>query len=156
MVDQATVNVGHNGRGKPVGVGRSVSGLAHDVIALAELQVQLLAVDLRDSRARAVLPVALLVSGVLLALGAMPVLLLGIGWLLVRQAGWTEGAAFLTVGGGAILLAAAIAWIGSRKLQSAIEVLARSCGELSENVQWLKQTLNRPPGHRTQADAGAG
>jgi uncharacterized membrane protein YqjE len=156
MVDQATtMNVNHNGRGKPAGVGRSVSGLAHDVITLAELQAQLLAVDLRDSRSRAALPVALLISGVLLALGTVPVLLLGIGWLLVMHAGWTEGTAFLTVGGSAIVLAAAITWIGSQRLRSAITVLTRSCQELSENIQWLKQTLKRPPGHhRTKADAG--
>lgn len=151
MVDQATVKAEHNGRGKPAGVGRSVSGLAHDVIELAELQAQLLALDLRDSGSRAAPPVALLVSAVLLALGSMPVLLLGIGWLLVRQAGWTEGAAFLSVGGGAVLLAAATAWIGSRRLQSAITILTRSTQELSENIQWLKQTLKRPPGrHETR------
>jgi hypothetical protein len=154
MVDQATLNAEHNGRGQPAGVGRSVSGLAHDVIVLAELQTQLLALDLRDSGSRAALPLALLVSAVLLALGSMPVLLLGIGWLLVRQAGWTEGAAFLNVGGGAVLLAAATAWIGSRRLQSAVTILARSTQELSENIQWLKQTLKCPPGHQRAQTPG--
>lgn len=80
MLDQKNMN-GQRGQTSPAGgVKKNLAGLTHDLISLAELQAQLVAVDLRDSYSRSVVPAVLVVTALLLALGAMPVILLGIGW----------------------------------------------------------------------------
>ena len=52
MVHQATINGRHTAYGGPR-MGRSLAGLGHDVLTLAELQARLLAVDLSEGRTRA-------------------------------------------------------------------------------------------------------
>ncbi|MFG0295581.1 MAG: phage holin family protein [Maioricimonas sp. JB045] len=143
MLDQKNMN-GQRGQTSPAGgVKKNLAGLTHDLISLAELQAQLVAVDLRDSYSRSVVPAVLVVTALLLALGAMPVILLGIGWALVNLAGFGEGAAFLLVSLTAVGLAAATGWWGVQKLKASLGVLTRSRRELSENVWWIKQALLR-------------
>lgn len=142
MPDQTTMNGRHRVAASPAaGVGRNVAGLIHDLISLAELQSQLVAVDVREGTSKSLLPIGLIVGSVLLALGTMPVVLLGIGWALVNQAGFSEGMAFLVVSVCALIAAAGAAWWGVRKLQSALAVLSRSRHELSENIRWIKLAL---------------
>jgi uncharacterized membrane protein YqjE len=134
-------------------MGRSLAGLGHDVLTLAELQARLLAVDLSEGRTRAVRAAALLVGGLLLAIGTVPVLLLGLGWLLIRQFQWSEAAAFLTTSGLAACAACALAAFGWKRLQTSLAVLTRSRRELRENIEWLKQALalhaHKPPPGRS-------
>lgn len=140
MVGQATMNGRQTGTRQ---VTRNVSELAHDVITLAELQAQLLACDLRDGKSRAIGPIVSMAAGLILALGTMPVLLMGIGWLLVNHAGWSEGAALLVAGGGGLVVSGGLAWFGWRRLKAALAIIARSRNELAENIRWLKGTLKR-------------
>ena len=96
MLDQTTMN-GRRSKSPAKRMGRSMAGLLHDLITLAELQTQLVAVDLKEGTGRSIVPIVLIVGAVLLTLGTMPVILLGIGWALVNLAGFSEGAAFLLV-----------------------------------------------------------
>ncbi|REJ86623.1 MAG: hypothetical protein DWQ34_27000 [Planctomycetota bacterium] len=138
MVGQASINGKRTGARQ---VSRNLSGLAHDVITLAELQAQLVACDLREGKAQAIGPIVVIVAGLLLALGTMPVLLLGLGWLLVNHAEWTESAAFLTAGGAGLAVAGLLAWFGWKKLKAALSTFTRSQQEFARNVDWVKSAL---------------
>jgi hypothetical protein len=120
-----------------------VADLAHDLVTLAELQGQLLATDLRDGARQAKTPAVLLVVAPVLALSALPVLLLGCARLLANGAGWSESASLLTVGAIALALAAVLGWLGWARLQKALSVVTRSREEFTENVRWLKAALSR-------------
>lgn len=72
-------------------VGSNLAGLTHDLITLGELQLQLIGVDLREGLSKGLLPGFVIFSAVLLALGTMPVILLGIGWSLHNLAGFSIG-----------------------------------------------------------------
>ncbi|QDU37173.1 hypothetical protein Mal4_14820 [Maioricimonas rarisocia] len=143
MLDQTTMNGVRADTSPAGGVKKNLAGLTHDLISLAELQAQLVAVDMRESYSRSVVPAILIVGALLLALGAMPVILLGIGWALVNLAGFGEGAAFLLVSVVAIGIAGLAGWWGVQKLKTAFQVLTRSRQEFAENVWWVKQALLR-------------
>lgn len=122
-------------------VGSNLAGLTHDLMTLAELQCQLVAVDLRDGLSKSLIPVVMIIGAILLALGTMPVILLGIGWSLVTSAGLSIGITFLLVSLAALILAGLVAWWGSTQLIQALSVLKRSQNELRENIRWVKQAL---------------
>lgn len=144
MPSQTKMNGRSVAQSPAAGVGRNLAGLNHDLITLGELQAQLLAVDLRDAGSASLLPVILLTLALLIALGTMPVVLLGIGWVLVNVAGLGEGAAFLVVSAVALGTVAALSWWSWRELSAAVGILKRSQQELKENVRWIKQVLLKP------------
>lgn len=141
MSDQETMN-GTTAKRSPVpNVGRNLAGMTHDLISLTELQCQLVAVDLEEATSKSLLPVILIAVAILLALGTMPVALLGIGWAFVTLGGYSEGTVFLMVSLVALVVAGGIGWLGVIQLRSAVAVMKRSQRELKENVRWVKQAL---------------
>ncbi len=141
MPDQTKMN-GHPAKESPAaGVGQNLTGLAHDLIALIELQCQLVAVDLRAAKRQSLIPIVMIAGAALLALGTMPVILLGIGWALVNQLGFSFGAAFASVCLSALVVAWGTGHWGWTKLKSTCHVLRRSQQELTENVQSVKRAL---------------
>jgi hypothetical protein len=142
MVDQETLD---RANGHASSVTRNVADLTHDLVALAELQGQLLSADVREGTAKSRGAAALLAGAPVLALSATPVLLLGLARLLETRAGWSETASLLTVGGTAVLLAALLGWFGWKQLRKAVSVMTRSKEEFAENVRWLKAALSRGP-----------
>lgn len=151
MAGQTQVNGSTNRRGAGVAFRENVSDLIHDVIELGELQTRLLMIDLSATSRGSMLAVAIGAAALVLALGSVPVLLLGIGWALVQFAEWTQTAAFAATGVGALVLAAVLAWLAWRKLNNAISKLSRSRDEFATNVAWIKDALkhnsspSRPP-----------
>lgn len=140
MVDQAKVN-GHAAQERE-SVTRNVADLAHDVITLAELQCRLLGADLREGAGKSRMPAVMLVTAPILALAALPVILFGCARGLMMATGWSEAAALVTVGGGALLLAGVLGWIGWSRLRSATRILSRSKREFTENLHWIKTALS--------------
>jgi hypothetical protein len=125
------------------GVRNGVGELLHDVVSLSELQAQLLAVDAKESVDKAKLPIGLLVGGVTLALGAVPVLLLALGEALYLWLDWERPLAYLVsslvgLGLGGIMLYLAVQQAGA-----VIAVFDRSRVELAENIRWIKYALTR-------------
>lgn len=143
MVTQTTMNGNSNPH-----VGENLAGLAHDVANLAELQIQLLAVDLRDARSQAGPAAVFLGAGAVAALGAVPVLLMGLGYLLVEWAEWSAAAALLTVSLIAIVGGLTVLYLGWKRLMSAAGTLQRSKSELVETLHWLKESLK--PNHHEE------
>jgi len=125
------------------GVRNGVGELLHDVVSLAELQTQLLAVDARESVDKAKTPIVLLGVGIAVGLGAVPVLLLSLAEALVSLLDWDRALAYLVSG----LIGAAIAggavYAGLQQFGAVFAVFDRSRVELSENVRWIKYALTR-------------
>ncbi|HWE37593.1 MAG TPA: phage holin family protein [Isosphaeraceae bacterium] len=147
MADQATVNVG-NGRGVPINapteaVVGGVADFGNDLATLVELQAKLIAIDLKVAVDRATMPLVVAAVGAVLALGALPVVLLGVAELLVQYAGLPRGWAYLLVGGLAIVLAAVAAWLMLPRLKASLESFRRSREELTRNVSWIRTVLVR-------------
>jgi len=124
-------------------VREGVGDLLHDIMSLGELQAQLLEVDARESLQKARTPVAMLVAGAVIALGAVPVLLIAVAEGLHELAAWDRWVSYLTSGvigaaGGGLLM-----WLAGRQSAEFIAVFKRSRNELAENIRWIKYALTR-------------
>lgn len=143
MVDQTKMNGQQRKTSPAVGMGRNLADLSHDLLTLVELQCQLLFVDIAEGKSKSILPLILIVSGCLLALAALPVLLLAFGWMLVNLGELSQHAAFFIVSLSAIALAGGAVWGGFKLLSRAMAVLGRSRQEMRENLEWIKFALKQ-------------
>ena len=75
-------------------VATSFSELTHDAIELAELQAQLLALDLKETSESTKVSLTLGVVGTCLLLGSIPVALIALAELLIEQLDWSRAAGF--------------------------------------------------------------
>lgn len=142
MADQAQMN-GNKSAAKAVSAATSsLSGLAHDIFALAELQFELLAEDAREALANAKRPFVLMGAAFVVLLAALPVALIGIGWLL-SLTGMHVGFAILITAGVAMIAAGIIGSIAWKRLQSATATFRRSADEFRANIAWVKRNLSR-------------
>lgn len=138
MADQTQVDNRANGAAD---FGENVSGFAHDVTSLVELQVRLLAVDLRDAKRRSGPAIGLVLGGVVLLLGCVPVLLFAAAHVLIEFAGWPASGAYAAAAVTGLVVGGALGYAGWKKLMTAAGTLARSREELTETLQWLKRAL---------------
>jgi hypothetical protein len=124
-------------------VAQSSAEFIHDLVTLAELQVQLVAIDGKQGLTRLVAPVAGVLFGAILALGCVPVALATIALVLAETTDLSAARSFaLVVGVGgavALVLIAACTWLLKRSLQ----MFARSQREWQQNIRWFKETLRR-------------
>jgi hypothetical protein len=133
-----------NGNGRsaaPRAVMENLGEFVHDVVTLSELQAKLLVADLKDFRSGATIPAGLMALAAIVTLGTMPVLLMGVAWMLVNYAGWAEGWAFLAAAAIGLVTAAvvgAVGWLLFRRQWAALE---RSQVELERNITWIKSVL---------------
>ncbi len=124
------------------GVFGNLGELASDVTTLAELQAKLAVADLKVSAGRATFPVALLVIGLGLFLGAIPVAFIGMAELLADGLGLVhKGWAYLIVAGIAVAVTVILTLIGWPALSRSFESLGRSRDELARNVAWIKSVI---------------
>jgi glycerol uptake facilitator-like aquaporin len=151
MVDQASLNEpGWPGpslykrqESAAAGVRDGVGDLLHDVVSLSELQVQLLAVDARESVDKAKTPIGLLVAGIALALGAVPVLLLSLAEALTLWLGWERALSYLVSGLAGAVIAGILLYLAWQQMGAVLAVFDRSRVELAENIRWIKYALTR-------------
>ncbi|MCA9154751.1 MAG: phage holin family protein [Planctomycetales bacterium] len=150
MASQTTLNrnsadrIHANGHSATGGVQQNVSALAHDLITLCELQFQLLMWDIKDGKSRVVKAAIMLGIAGVLALGALPVLVMASGYGL--RAAWDDlplWAAMLIPAATLICIAGIMAWIGANKISQATDVFQRTQSEMTENVKWVKAALRR-------------
>ncbi len=144
MANQAAMSgVQGNGAEPTRTMANNMSGFASDIATLAELQTKLLVTDLKESAERLVWPVVLAAVGVSFVFSCFPILLVALAYLFVEAGGMYRGWAFLLSGvlglvlGGAILVPA---WL---LLRGSFRSLERTRKELSENIRWVKQALQR-------------
>jgi hypothetical protein len=144
MVDQAQINE-TNSRDElpPQAVARSTAEFLHDVATLAELQGRLVVIDFREGTAKLLTPVILLVIGIAVALGCVPIALVALATTLMEFARLSAAASFgiaLLVG---LLLAGVLTAVSIGALKRSLNMFERSLYEWSRNVKWVKDTLRR-------------
>lgn len=152
MVDQANVRDRTNGRraaeeestlrrtGNAV---QMAANLLHNVVCLAQLQLRLMAVDLKQVGARLTAPIAALGIGLLLAVGSIPVALIGIAFLLTDLAHLSRVAAVWITFGVAIVIGLALVGCSVWWFRRLPHVFDSSRDELAQNVERVKEMLRR-------------
>lgn len=122
-------------------VATSFSGLAHDVVELAELQAQLLSLDVKSTSRNARAAFVLTIVGASFLLSAISVGLFALAAVLVEQLDWSQSAADLVAAVIGIILGGAALAAAWRLWQSGFGSLKRSRDELTRNIAWIKASL---------------
>ncbi len=120
----------------------SFSGLARDVVELAELQGQLAGLDAATAWRRMRGGLVLAIIGGCTLLGCVPVVLAVGSAALVEFAGWTWTAGLALTGGCGLLIAVIVLAVAYGKLKTTLQPFNRSRDELSSNLAWLKSKLD--------------
>jgi hypothetical protein len=144
MVDQAQVNP-NIGRTElpPRAVARSTAEFLHDVTTLVELQGKLTLLDLREGVAKLLVPAGLVLVGIAVGLGCVPIALAALALTLSTYTTLPPPACFgiaLAVG---IILAAALTIPSLMALKHGVRMFDRSFYEWGRNRKWIKDTLKR-------------
>lgn len=117
-----------------------------DVADLAQLQLQLLAVDGREAGRRGIGAMLLLgVAGCLL-IATVTVGLLGFGWVLHEMAGWPIGWSLLAMAAVACLITAAVLGLAYLSIKKAASALQETSAEFAENLSWIRAAMGTPRG----------
>lgn len=124
------------------GMRQSASILAQDALRLADLQLQLLGLDVAEFWQRARFGLVFCISGIAVMLGALPVMLLAFAEWLQLNTTLTSAGSRGIVAGTALILAGLGLWISVRQLTRAGESLQRSQAELRTNMAWLRSVIN--------------
>ncbi|QDT90234.1 hypothetical protein Pan161_18840 [Gimesia algae] len=125
--------------------------LGADLLALGELQVELLSVDTRDAMRESVIPVVFMALGLGLCIGAFPVLLLACSWWLSNTFEFTLASSMLTVAVSGLCIAAGLLFYAWRGLLKSLSIVQRSGRELRSNIQWIKTIISQK--HRNRQNA---
>ena len=118
--------------------------LVYDIVALADLQLQLFRADGQEMARKAAPKLILAAVGVVIAASSLPLLMVGLAYALVELAGFPIWAAMLSSAVIGIIIGAIAVVVGIKRLQPLSGIWQRSTGELRENVEFLKETLKRP------------
>jgi hypothetical protein len=122
---------------------RGVSGFAHDVLILAELQAQLFVVDVQLCGKRLLAPGLVVLCGVALGLACFPIALAALALLLVQVLEISYAVGFLLAVAVGAALSALLCVVGWLELREPVAVLRRSRRELVRNLRWLKKVIER-------------
>lgn len=127
------------------------AGIRHifsDIADLADLQMQLLAVDGQEAARRGVAAVIWLsIAGVLLV-SSTTVLLFSLGWILHETLEWPVGLSLLAVAGAAMLTIGLVLFFAYLALKRAVGAMGETGAEFAENLRWLKAVLASPDSPR--------
>jgi Putative Actinobacterial Holin-X, holin superfamily III len=143
MVHQAEVNTNGKAKAAERNVAASFTDLAHNAIELAELQAKLLKLDAQAASRNGGMSFAMLIVGVVLLLGCMPVALVALGEVFIAQWDWTRAAAYGAAAAIGIVLSAGAVAMAWYRLRAALAALERSRCELARNIAWIKWNLKR-------------
>src|SRR6266480_4666371 len=110
-------------------VATSFSGLAHDVIELGELQVQLFGHDVKSTAKKTRTSLVLGVVAACVLLGAVPVLLIAIGEFIAEQSGWPQSAGLAIAAVIGIVTSGALLAAAWNRLSAGLSSMQRSRDE---------------------------
>src|SRR4029078_11006420 len=114
MAYQASVNGGSRFH-RSEGVLTSLAELGGDAATRAELQAKLALIDTKEAVGRATWPTIVLVVAGSILLATVPVLLIGLAFVLAAATGMTQGAALLLTGFVFAAVAGAVAFLSLRE-----------------------------------------
>jgi hypothetical protein len=146
MVDQtkmSTSRVEENGHSAGGTAARSVGQILHDIVTLGQLQAQLFMLDARDAAVRIQRPIVALAAGVVLAICAVPIALIGIAFLLIDVAHLSRLAAFWITFIFAIFVAASLIGYAVAWFRKPPGLFQSSREELAINIERVKEMLHR-------------
>ena len=129
-----------NGAG-PATVVTNVAEFGEDLLSLAELQTRLAGIEFRQNIGAAKVGGAVIVTGAILALSALPVALIGVAELLVSLLEMNRGLAFLAVAVAAFVIAGIAIGIAMARLRSSDMGFPLSREEFTRNLNWLRTVL---------------
>ena len=118
--------------------------LAHDIVTLADLPLQLFRADGQEMARKAAPKLVLAGAGVVIAASSLPLLIVGLAYALVELAGFPVWGAMLLSAVIGLIIGAIAVVVGIKRLNPLPGIRRRSTGELRENVEFLKATLKRP------------
>jgi hypothetical protein len=121
----------------------NVAGFGEDLLNLAELQIRLTAVEMRQNLNVFKAGGALMATGLIVAVAGLPVGLVGIAELLVSEMGLKRGYALLTVAALAILIAASCIGLAASWFRRQPLGFPLSGEELARNVNWVRTVLRQ-------------
>ncbi len=122
-------------------LGTNVASMVRDIARLLDLQLQLLALDVKQfwSKARVGTTVSLLAA--MAILGSFPVLLFGITEMPQRMTTWSHEACLLTLGMTFTIGGACVVWLAVIRVGQAATSLEGSQEELAQNLKWVREVL---------------
>lgn len=121
------------------------SEVAGDLLKLVELQVRLVALDLKESSSKVRRTLSLLLAALSVGLAAGTVLLGAFGMYLAERLHWSPAAGLAAAAGAGVLLTATLLAAGISAAKGAVDVFARSRAEFLDNVVSIKRTLVGDP-----------
>lgn len=136
------------GQGTPVDeppepITHNIAALMRDLSRMADLQLQLLSVDLQEFWSGARNRIVVASIALTITLGSIPVFLFALARFIERHTVLrTESAQFL-VAMVTLLVGAAILWMSIRRIGTAANKMKRSRDELQENLKWIRSVLHR-------------
>lgn len=142
MAHQTSVNGGLRFR-HPEGILSSLGDFGGDFATLAELQAKLALVDAKEAAGKASTPTAVLVVSSAILLGTVPVVLIGLAFLLATWLGSSQGLALLITGLVVAVVAGAVAGFCAVKFLKSFESFRRSREEFTRNVAWIQTVLKQ-------------
>jgi len=140
MDDQTKVKNGSTNGSAENMVG-SIADFGNDVATLAELQLKLAALDFKETAARALIPLALVVVGLVVMLSSVPVAIGGVSLLIAQVTRLSLGWALLLTAIVTLGLATLVVVVAGRKLGASLEGFRRSKEELARNISWIRTVL---------------
>jgi hypothetical protein len=144
MVDQTKVNGWpRRAEAPPRAIARSTGELIEDLLTLAELQLRLLVLDVRQGLLRLAIATGAVVAGAVLLLGCVPIAIAATALCLVETTPLTLAQAFGVSLLGGVLLAGGLAATGIVYVRRRLDILKRSRAEWRENAQWFRSALRR-------------
>jgi hypothetical protein len=151
MVDQEKISAVDTSEPPPSGKAKGgVDEILHHLISLAELQVELFRLALRDGVVRVVLAGAFLASAMAASIATFCVALILVAEILVETVALARGTAFIAAAALGVTLAVGLLVAAKSYLRSSLRVFDRSRAEWSRTIGWLKATLNRPLSRNTR------
>jgi len=147
MDHQATLNDRSRRDSSDQTITHSLASIAQDMVMIAELQVQLLAVDLRTLRQGVLRGLVTWVIACGLLVAVLPTALIGTGLWLADVAQMSIAAGLLWVAFGAVLLVVGLFLAGWRQLKRQRVGLQRSKKELRASLAAMRQVLSSYAGH---------
>jgi heme/copper-type cytochrome/quinol oxidase subunit 1 len=124
-------------------LGTNVASLVRDIARLLDLQLQLLALDVKQFWAKARVAITVSLLAAMAILGSFPVLLFGIAEMLQRMTQWSHEACLLTLGMTFTIGGACVLWFAVIRVGQAAISMKGSQEELAQNLKWVREVLHR-------------
>ncbi|HUE70919.1 MAG TPA: phage holin family protein [Pirellulaceae bacterium] len=144
MVAQTSVDRNNGADNSPSqAVARNTGELLSDALTLIELQSKLLLLDVQSDLRKLITPIALVLTGALLAFACLPIALTTLALGLAAGTGMELWAAFAISLAAGLVIAVALLGAGVWFLLHGLSFIAHSRVEWDQNVRWFKSLLRR-------------